>query len=64
MLQRHSVQKLHGNEGLSALVQTNPRSGLVLANYPFLTPRLEIKKANLYRVSRGAIRAGFLTPLQ
>ena len=36
----------------------------LLENYPFLTRRVEIKTANLYGISREAIRAGFLTPLQ
>jgi hypothetical protein len=31
----------------------------VLENYPFLTPRVEIKKANLHGVSTGAILGRF-----
>ena len=42
----------------------SPSNPAGLENYPFLTPCVEIKKANLYGASTRAFWPGFLTPLQ
>jgi len=40
----------------------NPPCNLGLENYTFLTPRIEIKKANLHEVSTRAILGRFSNP--